>query len=62
MFDDETVIARDEGKKNRSVAQKKSALTAKRQFIEDNYDYSTNVKDLSIDLFTQIQKSNTEVS
>ena len=37
-------------------------MTAKRQFIEDNYDYSTNVKDLSIELFRTIQSSNTQVN
>lgn len=58
-LDDEQALNRDESKKNRSLAQKKSALTAKRQFIEDNYDYSSNVKDLSIELFKQIQASNT---
>lgn len=47
---------------NRNFCQKKSALTAKRQFIEDNYDYSTNVKDLSTELFRLIQDSNTKVS
>jgi len=59
QLDEETVLNGVEAKKNRSLAQKKSALTAKRQFIEDNYDYSSNVKDLSIELFKQIQSSNT---
>jgi hypothetical protein len=51
---DEDKIFLEETKKNRSLCQKKSALVAKMQFIEDHYDYSTNVKDIPIELFRTI--------
>jgi len=42
--DAEKKINAEETKKNRTHLQKKSALVAKSSFIEENYDYCTNVK------------------
>jgi hypothetical protein len=57
----ETKVNLEENKKNRHLVQKKSALIAKSSFIEENYDYCTNVKEMEGGVFRQIQDSNTEV-
>lgn len=44
----------EESKKNRILAQKKSALTAKSSFIEENYDYCSNVKQMETGVFRKI--------
>jgi hypothetical protein len=40
----------------------KAALTAKTQFIDDNYDYSTNVTEMSLETFRTIRSSNDQVN
>jgi hypothetical protein len=47
----EKKVNNEENKKNRHFLQRKSALTAKSTFIEENYDYCTNVKEMEGGIF-----------
>ena len=58
---EEKKVNGEESKKNRNLLQKKSALVAKTNFIEENYDYSSNVTNMGLETFRKIQESNTEV-
>ena len=52
------IIDRDETDRHRRVEQENTALLAKLQFIEENYDYTSNATDMNLDIFGQIVRSN----
>ena len=51
-----------EDEKNRKYAQANAALKAKLDFIEQKYDYTSSVKQLSLDDFKELMNSNTNVN
>jgi hypothetical protein len=59
---EEKKVNGQESKTNRNFQQKKAALIAKTSFIDENYDYESNVKDMSLETFRQIQSSNDQVN
>ena len=44
------------------MQQQFTALSAKREFIETNYDYTSNVDEMNVGIFNDIVRSNTEVN
>lgn len=44
--------------KNRDLNQKFAALSAQLQFIEESYDYQSNVKGLNMEVFRSIMRTN----
>jgi hypothetical protein len=58
---EETKINNVEDKRHRIVSQQNAALTAKLAFIQDKYDFNSNVKNLKPDDFQQLEDTNTEV-
>ena len=51
-----------ENEKNRKYAMANAALSAKLAFIEQKYDYTSSVKQLSLDDFAELVKSNSHVN
>ena len=51
-----------EDEKNRKYQQANAALRAKLDFIEAEYDYTSSVKQLSLDDFKELMNSNTHVN
>lgn len=51
-----------ENEKNRKYAMANAALSAKLQFIEQKYDYTSSVKQLSLDDFKELMSSNAHVN
>lgn len=51
-----------EGKRRRELEVKFSALKAKRDYIDKNYDYKQNVKSINTETLRQMLKSNQIVS
>ena len=51
-----------ESERNRRVQQEHTALDAKKVFIEENYDYTSNVSDMNLDIFKRIVESNNDVN
>ena len=51
-----------EDEKNRNLKKQSAAWLAKKEFIENNYDYSTVAKGMQIDYFTNLVKTNTDVN
>ena len=48
--------------RNRRVQQEFTALTAKMEFIEANYDYTTTPEEMQVHFFTDLKKSNEDVN
>lgn len=44
--------------KNRELNQKFAALSAQIQFIEESYDYQSNVKGMNMEIFRSIMRTN----
>ena len=57
-----SVVKRIEEEKHRRLEMEHSALTAKKEFIETNYDYTSNVTDMNLEVFKNIVASNTDVN
>ena len=55
-------MKRVENERHRMVQQQCTALEAKKEFIESNYDYTSNVNDMNLEIFKNIVASNTEVN
>ena len=51
-----------EDEKNRNLKKQNAAWNAKKDFIEKNYDYSTVAKGMSVDYFTNLVKTNTDIN
>lgn len=51
-----------EQERHRIVEQQNTAFEAKKEFIEANYDYTSNVNDMNLEIFKNIVSSNTEVN
>ena len=45
-----SVVKRIEEEKHRRLEMEHSALTAKKEFIETNYDYTSNVTDMTLEV------------
>jgi Mg2+ and Co2+ transporter CorA len=50
-----------EEKDNRKLAKESAALQAKLKFIQDKYDFNSNVRQLKPDEFTELENTNEEV-
>ena len=57
-----SVVKKIEEEKHRRLEMEHSALTAKKKFIETNYDYTSNVTDMNLEVFKNIVASNTDVN
>lgn len=57
-----SVVKKIEEEKHRRLEMEHSALTAKKEFIETNYDYTSNVTDMNLEVFKNIVASNTDVN
>lgn len=44
------------------MQQQFTALDAKKEFIETNYDYTSNVNDMNLEIFKKIVESNKDVN
>jgi len=55
-------IKKVEEEKNRHIQQQFTALSAKNEFIETNYDYTTAASEMNIEIFKQIVASNNDVN
>ena len=51
-------VKKMEEERNRHVVQQNTALTAKHDFIEANYDYTSTPQELNLETFKQIVQSN----
>ena len=52
----------EEDSKHRHLQQQNTALTAKKNFIEANYDYTSNVSELNLETFKSVVQSNDQVN
>ena len=52
----------EEDAKHRHLQQQNTALTAKKNFIEANYDYTSNVSELNLETFKSVVQSNDQVN
>ena len=57
-----SVVKKIEEEKHRRLEMEHSALTAKKEFIEKNYDYTSNVTGINLEVFKNIMASNTDVN
>ena len=55
-------VKKFEEERNRHVQQQNTALSAKHEFIEANYDYTSTPNDLNLEIFKQIVQSNSDVN
>lgn len=55
-------VKKHEEERHRHVQQQFTALSAKKEFIETHYDYTSNVADMNLETFKNIVASNTEVN
>ena len=55
-------IKKHEDDRFRHVQQQFTALSAKNEFIDQNYDYTTTPGELNLEIFKQIVQSNSEVN
>lgn len=55
-------IKKVEDDRHRRVQQENTALNAKIEFIEANYDYTTTPEEMQIHFFTDLKKSNEDVN
>ena len=60
--DEQARIKRVEEERNRHVQLQNTALLAKKQFIEANYDYTSTADNMSLEVFKNIVNSNTAVN
>ena len=59
---EENVVNKTESKRNYELKQIDAALRSKLSFIEKNYDYSSNINTMSVDLFNQVMRGNSELN
>jgi chromosome segregation ATPase len=59
---DQRRIKEREGERNRQLAQTFTALSAKKQFIQSEYDYSEDVGQIKVDQFRDIMRTNDSVN
>lgn len=50
-----------EEQKNREMAQNQAALKAKLEYIEGNYDLSSNLKGINVETLRQVMQTNSQV-
>jgi len=55
-------VKKFEEERNRHVQQQYTALSAKNEFIEANYDYTSTPSELNLEIFKQIVQSNSDVN
>ena len=55
-------VKKTEDERNRRVQNQFIALSSKKEFIEGNYDYTSNVQDMNLDVFKRIVESNNDVN
>ena len=55
-------VKKEQDERNRHVQQQFTALDAKKEFIEANYDYTSNVNEMNLEIFKNIVQSNKEVN
>jgi len=55
-------VKRFEDERTRRVQQEYTALSAKHEFIESNYDYTTAASDMNLEVFKNVVRSNSEVN
>ena len=60
--DEKKVVKKEEEETHRRVEQENTALRAKLEFIEANYDYTSTATEMNLDIFSQIMRSNQEVN
>ena len=51
-----------EEERNRLLHQTNSARSAKKEFIESEYDYTTHAQGMSLEIFRELQNSNNTVN
>lgn len=51
-----------EEQKNREMAQNQAALKAKLEYIEGNYDLSSNLKGINVETLRQVMQTNSQVN
>ena len=51
-------VNREQEDRHRRVEQENTALRAKLEFIEENYDYTSTAETMNMDIFNQIIRSN----
>ena len=56
------VVKKAQDEKHRHVQQQNTALLAKQEFIEANYDYTSTPNELNVDVFKKIVASNKDVN
>ena len=59
---EENVVNKTESKRKYELKQTDAALRSKLSFIEKNYDYSSNINTMSVDLFNQVMRGNSELN
>ena len=52
------IMNREQEDRHRRVEQENTALQAKLEFIEENYDYTSTAETMNMDIFNQIIRSN----
>lgn len=55
-------VKKEEEDRHRREQQENTALTAKMEFIEANYDYTTTPEEMQVHFFTDLKKSNEDVN
>ena len=55
-------VKKIEEERHRHVQQQFTALSAKKEFIEANYDYTSAPTDMNLEVFKQIVESNNDVN
>ena len=55
-------VNQEEESKRMHLQQQNTALTAKKNFIEANYDYTSNVSELNLETFKSVVQSNDQVN
>lgn len=62
QIDADTKVHAQEEKDNRRLAKDNAALKAKLKFIQEKYDFNSNVRNLKPDEFTELENTNQDVS
>ena len=57
-----SVVKKAQDEKHRHVQQQNTALLAKQEFIEGNYDYTSTPNELNLEVFKKIVASNNDVN
>lgn len=55
-------VSKEEEYSNRQLQQTFSQLDAKQKWIESKYDYTTNVDEMKLDIFSDVISTNNEIN